>query len=189
MVTILLLFLGQSLWKFPRFSMQKWLPHEERQKKKNQWVQGKNRWWCCRFCFDDAHSWYQILVSWPDCSDCWLMLAREQWEIHRYMQMLLKPKHSSVKNHNFTGPITVLTCYKVSLNWKFPGFSLWTGTQVELGEKKKSVSMRQKGAGACIACIAGRISFGVWSGALFWHWRQEKGGYTSKFVLPPTILG
>ena len=34
MVTILLLFLGQSLWKFPRFSMQKWLPHEERQKKK-----------------------------------------------------------------------------------------------------------------------------------------------------------
>ena len=57
------------------------------------------------------------------------------------------------------------------------------------GRKKKSVSMRQKGAGACIACIAGRISFGVWSGALFWHWRQEKGGYTSKFVLPPTILG
>lgn len=158
-------------------------------KKKNQWVQEKNRWWCCRFCFDDAHSWYQILVSWPDCSDCWLMLAREQWEIHRYMQMLFKPKHSSVKNHNFKGPITVLTCYKVSLNWKFPGFSLWTGTQVELGEKKKSVSMRQKGAGACIACIAGRISFGVWSGALFWHWRQEKGGYTSKFVLPPTILG
>lgn len=154
-------------------------------KKKNQWVQEKNRWWCCRFCFDDAHSWYQILVSWSDCSDCWLMLAREQWEIHRYMQMLLKPKHSSVKNHNFKGPITVLTCYKIgsSLDLACEQAPKWSWA------KKKSVSMRQKGAGACIACIAGRISFGVWSGALFWHWRQEKGGYTSKFVLPPTILG
>ena len=138
MVTILLLFLGQSLWKFPRFSMQKWLPHEERPKKKKKKSMSarKKRWWCCRFCFDDAHSWYQILVSWSDWSDSWLRLASEQWEVHRYMQTLLKPKHSSVKNHNFKGPITLLTCYKVSLNWKLPGFSLWTGTQVELGEKK-----------------------------------------------------
>lgn len=54
------------------------------------------------------------------------------------------------------------------------------------GRKKKSVSMRKKGAGACIACIAGRISFGV--GYCFGIGATRKVGIQVNFSCLPQFL-
>ena len=59
----------------------------------------------CRLCFDDAHLWYQSLVSWAD----WLHFPfREKYPIGRkcYWSRCRRKKH-----HNLTGVITILTCY------------------------------------------------------------------------------
>ena len=100
----------------------------ERSEPSVAWGRKKGRG-ACRLCFDAAHPWYQILVSWSDWSDRWLLTSERKMPTCApgvRANVIEADAFKRKKNPNLMSLITLLTwywhmCYRITASGRMGG--------------------------------------------------------------------